>query len=248
MLGKFTSNGPDVSNRSDNVVDLGPGKNYLDFLKGALMKGPASGHVTQMEGFALGEILLGFETPIQAKKNEKIIAHINPTFEGPEKVEIPLTEDVLNPGKHTAVIFKDNKHLNSKNSAGNQNAVVLGANNPGKRIGRMVLILILMLIVCLVIWSRRKVHGTLIFCRSEGVIQHIVGIPPPHPSKGPDRLSWRHTLTRAFSIKSSYKMMKEDSWDTDMRNGRRHGSCHVIARYPIRNSGFGTTNSSQNNI
>ncbi|MBA0688734.1 hypothetical protein Goari_006502, partial [Gossypium aridum] len=138
VLGKLTLNGQDVSNRSGNVVDLGPGKNNLNFLKDALMKGPASGHVTQMEGFALGEIPLGFETPIQAKKNDKIIAHINPAFEGPEKVEIPLTEDVLNPGKHTAVIFKDNQHLNSKNSVGNQNTVVLGMNNPGKRIGRTV--------------------------------------------------------------------------------------------------------------
>ncbi|MBA0743605.1 hypothetical protein Gogos_006271, partial [Gossypium gossypioides] len=130
------------------------------------------------------EIPLGFETPIQAKKNDKIIAHINPAFKSPEKVEIPLTEGVLNPGKHTTVIFKDNQRLSSKNSAGNQN-----------------------------VWL------------PEDVIQHIVGIPPPHPSKGPDRLSWRHTSTRAFSIKSAYKMMKEDSWDTYMRNGKRHGSC-----------------------
>ncbi|XP_052488017.1 uncharacterized protein LOC128041748 [Gossypium raimondii] len=48
----------------------------------------------------------------------------------------------------------------------------------------------------------------------EDLIRHIVGIPPPHPSEGLDRLSWRHTLIGAFSIKSAYKMMKEDSWNS----------------------------------
>ncbi|KAH1084297.1 hypothetical protein J1N35_024058 [Gossypium stocksii] len=38
-----------------------------------------------------------------------------------------------------------------------------------------------------------------------------MGIPPPHPSKGPNRLSWLHTLRVAFSIKSSYKMI-DNSW------------------------------------
>ncbi|MBA0778271.1 hypothetical protein Gotri_006150, partial [Gossypium trilobum] len=41
-----------------------------------------------------------------------------------------------------------------------------------------------------------------------------MGIPPSHPSEGLDRLSWHHTSTGAFSIKSAYKMMKEDSWNS----------------------------------
>ncbi|MBA0694563.1 hypothetical protein Goari_004846 [Gossypium aridum] len=48
----------------------------------------------------------------------------------------------------------------------------------------------------------------------EDLIRHIVGIPPPHPSEGLNRLSWRHTSTGAFSIKSAYKKMKEDSWNS----------------------------------
>ncbi|KAH1097786.1 hypothetical protein J1N35_014707 [Gossypium stocksii] len=47
----------------------------------------------------------------------------------------------------------------------------------------------------------------------DDLIQLIVGIPPQHPSEGSDRLSWHHTSTGAFSIKSAYKMMKE-SWNS----------------------------------
>ncbi|MBA0748071.1 hypothetical protein Gogos_004925, partial [Gossypium gossypioides] len=36
----------------------------------------------------------------------------------------------------------------------------------------------------------------------EDLIQHIVGIPPPHSSEGLDSLSWSHTSTAAFSIKT----------------------------------------------
>ncbi|MBA0577767.1 hypothetical protein Golob_024422 [Gossypium lobatum] len=39
----------------------------------------------------------------------------------------------------------------------------------------------------------------------EEIITHIMGIPSPYPSKGRDRLFWRHTSTGAFSIKSSHK-------------------------------------------
>ncbi|KAH1055496.1 hypothetical protein J1N35_033561 [Gossypium stocksii] len=43
------------------------------------------------------------------------------------------------------------------------------------------------------------------------IISHILGIPPPHPDEGPDRLAWRHTSTGAFSVKSAYTMLKADS-------------------------------------
>ncbi|KAH1073661.1 hypothetical protein J1N35_025989 [Gossypium stocksii] len=91
---------------------------------------PSSGPVNDV---AIVESPLGFETPIQAKKNDRIIAHINLTFEGPEKVKILLTEGVLDLRKHTAIIFKDNQHLNFKKFAGKRNAVVLGVNNPGNK-------------------------------------------------------------------------------------------------------------------
>ncbi|KAH1090753.1 hypothetical protein J1N35_018010 [Gossypium stocksii] len=46
------------------------------------------------------------------------------------------------------------------------------------------------------------------------IISHILRISPPHPVEGPDRLVWRHTSTEAFSVKSAYKVLKEDSWST----------------------------------
>ncbi|KAG8478486.1 hypothetical protein CXB51_028213 [Gossypium anomalum] len=48
----------------------------------------------------------------------------------------------------------------------------------------------------------------------EEIISQIMGIPPPHPTEGPDRLSWRHTSTGVFSVKIAYKMLKEDSWNS----------------------------------
>lgn len=49
----------------------------------------------------------------------------------------------------------------------------------------------------------------------EEIIHHIRGIPPPQPLEGPDRLSWRRSSIGAFSIKSSFRMIKEDSWDLE---------------------------------
>ncbi|KAA3473179.1 reverse transcriptase [Gossypium australe] len=48
----------------------------------------------------------------------------------------------------------------------------------------------------------------------EEIIPHIMGIPPLHPAEGSDRLSWRHTSTGAFSVKSAYKALKEVSWNS----------------------------------
>ncbi|MBA0765640.1 hypothetical protein Gotri_014800, partial [Gossypium trilobum] len=47
----------------------------------------------------------------------------------------------------------------------------------------------------------------------DDLIQPIVGFPPRHPFEGFDRLSWHHTSTGAFSIKSAYKMMNV-SWNS----------------------------------
>ncbi|KAH1038645.1 hypothetical protein J1N35_040388 [Gossypium stocksii] len=47
----------------------------------------------------------------------------------------------------------------------------------------------------------------------EEIISHIMRIPPLHPAEEPDRLSWQHTSTRGFSIRSAYKLLKEDSWN-----------------------------------
>ncbi|XP_052874560.1 putative ribonuclease H protein At1g65750 [Gossypium arboreum] len=59
---------------------------------------------------------------------------------------------------------------------------------------------------------------------SEDVIQAIKGIPPPHPSEDPDRISWSHTLCGAFSVKSAYKALRKETGIWKIRNGRMFGS------------------------
>ncbi|KAK5770849.1 hypothetical protein PVK06_047006 [Gossypium arboreum] len=43
---------------------------------------------------------------------------------------------------------------------------------------------------------------------SDEVIQAIKGIPSPYPLEGPDRISWNHIFSSAFSVKSAYKAIK----------------------------------------
>lgn len=52
------------------------------------------------------------------------------------------------------------------------------------------------------------------FWLSEDVIQAIKGIPPPHCSKGPDRIAWSHTSSGAFTVKSAYKVLNEGAWNS----------------------------------
>lgn len=49
---------------------------------------------------------------------------------------------------------------------------------------------------------------------SNDVIQRIKAIPPPRPFEGPDKISRCHTSTRAFSVKSAYKVLKEGDWNS----------------------------------
>ncbi|MBA0733991.1 hypothetical protein Gogos_017945 [Gossypium gossypioides] len=44
------------------------------------------------------------------------------------------------------------------------------------------------------------------------VIQHIMDIPPPHPSEGLDKITWCHTSSENFLVKNAYKVLKEDVW------------------------------------
>lgn len=44
-------------------------------------------------------------------------------------------------------------------------------------------------------------------------IQCIMVIPAPYPSEGQDKISWCHTSTGAFSVKSAYKILK-DAWNS----------------------------------
>ncbi|KAH1089306.1 hypothetical protein J1N35_016563, partial [Gossypium stocksii] len=48
---------------------------------------------------------------------------------------------------------------------------------------------------------------------SDEVIQAIKSIPPSHPSEGPDRISWNHTSSGVFSVKTTYKAVKGEDWN-----------------------------------
>lgn len=47
---------------------------------------------------------------MQAEENDGIKMHFNPTFEGPMEVGVQLTDGILDPTRHSIVIFKDNSH------------------------------------------------------------------------------------------------------------------------------------------
>ncbi|XP_017604120.1 uncharacterized protein LOC108450865 [Gossypium arboreum] len=46
------------------------------------------------------------------------------------------------------------------------------------------------------------------------VISRITSIPPPHPDSGPDRVVWAWSVSGAFSVRSTYWALKEDTWNT----------------------------------
>lgn len=43
--------------------------------------------------------------------------------------------------------------------------------------------------------------------------QHIKGIPPPLSSAGPDKIAWSHTSSGNFSVKTTYKVLREGKWN-----------------------------------
>lgn len=66
------------------------------------------------------------EMPMQSNNFDDIKAHLNPTFEGPEKFDVQLTLGVLDIEKHSVVIFK--KHSNSTEHSIDRRAEVRGAS------------------------------------------------------------------------------------------------------------------------
>ncbi|KAK5812710.1 hypothetical protein PVK06_028148 [Gossypium arboreum] len=54
-----------------------------------------------------------FEPPMQASKFDGVKVHFNPAFKDPKEVDVQLTESILDPRKHSAVIFKENPNPNS---------------------------------------------------------------------------------------------------------------------------------------
>ncbi|KAK5835475.1 hypothetical protein PVK06_011164 [Gossypium arboreum] len=47
---------------------------------------------------------------------------------------------------------------------------------------------------------------------SEDIIQKIVRIPPPQSNSGSDIIIWEETTSGAFTVKSTYNKLREDSW------------------------------------
>ncbi|XP_012487975.1 uncharacterized protein LOC105801186 [Gossypium raimondii] len=47
----------------------------------------------------------------------------------------------------------------------------------------------------------------------EDIINRIISIPPPHPDSGPDRIIWAPSASGAFSVRSAYWYLKENSWN-----------------------------------
>lgn len=58
-----------------------------------------------------------------------------------------------------------------------------------------------------------------------------MGIPPPHPTEGLDRLSWHHTSIGAFSIKNAYNVLKEDSWNSSDELWKR--AWNILSLYRV---------------
>lgn len=77
-------------------------------------------------------------------------------------------------------------------------------------------------------WNLELLRGWI----SSDIIRCIVSVPLPHLSGGPDRISWCHTTTCGFSVKSAYRMLKEDSWNS------RENKWKMAWKYPGSQSSF----------
>ncbi|MBA0832850.1 hypothetical protein Goarm_017209 [Gossypium armourianum] len=69
------------------------------------------------------------------------------------------------------------------------------------------------------------------------VINRIISIPPPHPDSGSDKVIWAPSTSGAFSIRSAFWTLKEDTWSSQDKNWK------TIWKYqgPQRNISWSTT-------
>ncbi|MBA0655469.1 hypothetical protein Goklo_007949 [Gossypium klotzschianum] len=51
----------------------------------------------------------------------------------------------------------------------------------------------------------------------EEILNKIIGVPPPHPASGPDRIIWGATSTGSFSLKSTYEKVREGTFNLKER-------------------------------
>ncbi|KAA3487438.1 RNA-directed DNA polymerase (Reverse transcriptase) [Gossypium australe] len=70
----------------------------------------------------------------------------------------------------------------------------------------------------------------------EYVIKKIISIPPPHPDAGSDKVIWAQSTTGAFSIRSVYWTLKENTWSPKEDNWKH------ISRYQECMRGIGQSN------
>lgn len=48
----------------------------------------------------------------------------------------------------------------------------------------------------------------------DDITKRIVNIPPPQPLTRLDKIAWGRSVSRAFSVKSAHRMLREGSWNS----------------------------------
>lgn len=79
----------------------------------------SSHHVNSLNDVVLDQANRGdFSNKVREISNGKnvdnLVAHFNPAFEGSRGTPVIISDEVLDPGKHTAITFKDSSHKKEK--------------------------------------------------------------------------------------------------------------------------------------
>ncbi|KAK5785547.1 hypothetical protein PVK06_040143 [Gossypium arboreum] len=75
----------------------------------------------------------GAKASMNSGNFEGVKVHYNPTFKGLEGVEVSMTDGILDPRKHFAVIFKENLHSNQQGISVKQSMETLGVGTSGPK-------------------------------------------------------------------------------------------------------------------
>ncbi|KAK5775467.1 hypothetical protein PVK06_043362 [Gossypium arboreum] len=87
-------------------MNTAPEKGSVVFVTAAETRGFGSWMLVECD------IESGVKENMQYGNFDGVKVHFNSAFEGPEGVEVSMTDGVLDPEKHSAVIFKENLHSN----------------------------------------------------------------------------------------------------------------------------------------
>ncbi|MBA0647833.1 hypothetical protein Goklo_015647 [Gossypium klotzschianum] len=126
VLGKLNSARPGTSNRDVNVVDFGPGSNNMDILNGPPMVDPDSGVLETAEIKSSNLFRLGQQDWGDGGLENKGNLDNSLALKGVVEAVVKLNSVVLNLGRHSAVIFKENKV--PKIISSNGGADLIGSN------------------------------------------------------------------------------------------------------------------------